>query len=765
MRPSVYELTDLYHDTNGAEIMFTAGEDTREASAAERHNKLLADAEYFAPLATLGGTTGWKVTLLRIVITHISHPHFTLGLENTEGAPDTTLRAFQSLSEDQDWSPYPNKTMYLLDMLDNLPRLRMSNKHLEAILFVMRESGARDVPSLDTLRRLQSKLSDSFNCKPTHHVSADGNIYYINDIVAQIAEDFANPLVRPHLMFYPEDLQGKVCEAWQAQKWLAEAGLDNLSPMVVFRDQHFYVNELAECVDGSYVIPVRWVMRNSVLCGDVCQVVCGDDGLFSADLEKIYSFPITHFKHSFPHVVSNLGEDGILFKENQRALRTAMPHPIRMVAKGRPFYRVGSSYGVMMYLAIAPSSGTSTGIGTLHMQVFQRDYYTKNTLYICLNISTCKYSLASIWDLQANKKEEILFTIGIFTLPADNPMQSELASHIGLKVGGTQQQKNTEEGFHALFSPGIPRSVVATRNEVTLQIHEALQGQDIEERQRMTGVKDAITQKFIDKATSQRLMLLEHHPDIPPEELDDQMAAWLAQQTEQMNPLLTMNGLDPNLDTPVEPLHTVLLGTINSKALDIFQARLGSINVQGLNCPPIRASYLIQYRGSLIGRQFKQIVQVVPFAIHGLVDEDLFTVWLAAGKVAAMIWFPEIDNVTEYCHLKDDLRQHIDNFLDAVAIVDPEHIKAKPKFHILTHTPEDIRRFGPAVTSSTEIFECYNAIFRFCSILSNHQAPSRDIAQSFCSLGRFKHVASGGWWKDGDGQWTRAVRSKSISDG
>ena len=75
-------------------------------------------------------------------------------------------------------------------------------------------------------------------------------------------------------MFYPEDLQGKICETWQAQKWLVEAGLDNLSPMVVFRDQHFYVNELAQCADNSYVIPLRWVMRNSVLCGDVFKVVC-----------------------------------------------------------------------------------------------------------------------------------------------------------------------------------------------------------------------------------------------------------------------------------------------------------------------------------------------------------------------------------------------------------------------------------------------------------------------------------------------------------
>lgn len=122
-----------------------------------------------------------------------------------------------------------------------------------------------------------------------------------------------------------------------------------------------------------------------------------------------------------------------------------------------------------------------------------------------------------------------------------------------------------------------------------------------------------------------------------------------------------LTGLDPNIDTPVEPLHTVLLGTIkyiwaktcthltNTKTLDTFQARLASISVHGLNCPPIRASYLVQYRGSLIGRQFKQIVQIAPFAVYGLVDEDLFTVWITAGRMAATMWFSEIDNLTEYC--------------------------------------------------------------------------------------------------------------------
>jgi hypothetical protein len=88
-----------------------------------------------------------------------------------------------------------------------------------------------------------------------------------------VCKDFANPLVRPHLRFYPEDLNGKICETWQAQKWLAEVGFANLSPMVAVGDIHFYVNELAECADHSYVLPFRWVVRDQVLCGDAFKVV------------------------------------------------------------------------------------------------------------------------------------------------------------------------------------------------------------------------------------------------------------------------------------------------------------------------------------------------------------------------------------------------------------------------------------------------------------------------------------------------------------
>lgn len=77
------------------------------------------------------------------------------------------------------------------------------------------------------------------------------------------------------------------------------------------------------------------------------------------------------------------------------------------------------------------------------------------------------------------------------------------------------------------------------------------------------------------------------------------------------------------------------------------------------------------------------------------------------------------------------------------------------KLQILPHIMDDIRRHGPAIGKSTEIFECFNAIFRMCSVLSNHQAPSRDIGTKFASMDRVKHILSGGYWKDGE-TWVQA---------
>lgn len=71
-------------------------------------------------------------------------------------------------------------------------------------------------------------------------------------------QEFANPQVVGHFRFYPEIAADGISEVWECMRW-REVPPDLMTPMAVVGNQHFYVNELARLVDGSFVIPTVWM--------------------------------------------------------------------------------------------------------------------------------------------------------------------------------------------------------------------------------------------------------------------------------------------------------------------------------------------------------------------------------------------------------------------------------------------------------------------------------------------------------------------------
>jgi hypothetical protein len=222
------------------------------------------------------------------------------------------------------------------------------------------------------------------------------------------------------------------------------------------------------------------------------------------------------------------------------------------------------------------------------------------------------------------------------------------------------------------------------------------------------------------------------------------------------------------MDMPTEILHTVLLGVVKyfwgqtvfllekSHLLDIFQSRFDSIDKDGLNAPSLNADYICHYKGSLIGKHFKSLAQVMPFLIYDLVPKAVLDGWTVIGELVVLIWHTEIGQTEKYLAA---LTRTIDDFLNITSQCAPSILISKPKFHFLIHLPKYIWRFGPAIVFSTERYESFNHVFRLSCIHSNRQAPTQDTCRTFASNDAVKHIVTGGYWFDSQAKkWTKASK-------
>ncbi|KAJ6607200.1 hypothetical protein B0H10DRAFT_1956459 [Mycena sp. CBHHK59/15] len=341
----------------------------------------------------------------------------------------------------------------------------------------------------------------------------------------------------------------------------------------------------------------------------------------------------------------------------------------------------------------------------------------------------------------AATKRKCRFILRVPGLPADNPQQSEEASHMGKEI----------------------------RVNLQKQLQLAMRGdpKGVEKLQRATGTKDKIAQYWIELLVRKFQELKAEGPRRTVDQIASEVLKWFSEQPgDKMNPLLDIAGLDPSQDTPLELLHTILLGVIkyvwhhmnteqwSDTDRHLLAIRLQSTDISGLTVPPIRAAYMMQYKNNLIGKHFKTVMQTLLFHIHEISTPEQFQLVKAAGELGARLWVPEIDDMREYLA---QVEITVANLLDAFHAVDPLRILTKIKLHLLAHIMDDVRRFGPLIRSSTEIYEAFNGVFRLCSVYSNHLAPSRDISRKFASMDRVKHLLSGGyWWDSRLQQWVQA---------
>lgn len=207
------------------------------------------------------------------------------------------------------------------------------------------------------------------------------------------------------------------------------------------------------------------------------------------------------------------------------------------------------------------------------------------------------------------------------------------------------------------------------------QLYLACRGKKkpVVERQTATGVKDTYAQFWIDDLINRATKALETQSL---EEVEKSLRQWVDEhEREIINSHLTLRGrfslrfafllakpqkgFDPTRDSPVELLHTILLGIVKYawhmshtpwKAVkkSIFTTRLHGLDWNGMNAHSVRPEYLIQYANSLVGRQLKTIVQSFVFVAYDLVSPDLFSTWKATGELTALLWLSEITDPRQH---------------------------------------------------------------------------------------------------------------------
>ena len=112
----------------------------------------------------------------------------------------------------------------------------------------------------------------------------------------------ANPKVRPHLKFYPEDSQKGVSEAHQTRRWLHEMVDNEITPMVHLGHQDYYIHEPAMLRDGACCIPVHWFTVGELLFAKYwkMEAIASDVGQgWRVVKSNDYSVPLMEFLKTF----------------------------------------------------------------------------------------------------------------------------------------------------------------------------------------------------------------------------------------------------------------------------------------------------------------------------------------------------------------------------------------------------------------------------------------------------------------------------------
>ncbi|KAL0577207.1 hypothetical protein V5O48_004773 [Marasmius crinis-equi] len=391
------------------------------------------------------------------------------------------------------WFPWDSRLSCTLDILMHLPRSMFSTRQLDLFLWLLRINGIQNVPSAKTMKELNANLQKLFGIQTYKYKGAYGHIYYVNSLADIIAQEMSNPLVRPHLSFYPEDAGSYLGEARQGARWLKEIDDDELTPMVCLGtgagERHYYIFEPALLRNnGGIWMPHRWYTKRKgqkmVFVGRCWKmipihrgegryswrVLTNEEGIFEED-EFLMSFPELQGKEETFRLLSRVtdieGQYFIALLETALLIippdvltscGDVVPWSLTDSKKGNRWRELACGHRVLafpIWLYSDDTSGNTSKRWNEHNSFLftaaglDRTEVTKeyNMQFLCTSNSAPPLEMLvgivdqiqdgqthGIWTWDGEYDEPVLLLPTVLALLGDNPMQSEFACHLGLRA-------------------------------------------------------------------------------------------------------------------------------------------------------------------------------------------------------------------------------------------------------------------------------------------------------------------------------------------
>ncbi|KAJ3859265.1 hypothetical protein EV359DRAFT_75674 [Lentinula novae-zelandiae] len=508
--------------------------------------------------------------------------------------------------------------------------------------------GVPNLPSDRTMDDIDKELQRLCGIWSIQYQGALGHPFYINDLAAIISQEMHNPSVRPHLRFLPEDAGNELSEAYQAQRWLTEQDPKLLTPVHRITGRDFYTLEPALLRDGNLE---------------------GTDGIgWAVQTYQEIEISETNLLLSYPE-----------FKDLHKSLNCLDPSKI-IADKDTPE-------------GFANWTKTNPLVGNQWIEKSNGKQVSAFPLW--LHCDDTSGNLSKKW----NKHNSFLFT------PAGLPRHlahkeknvhflctSNIAPPLEMLDGiADQLEKAQKQGIWAwdselqdivLLIPSVHALLGDNPMQSEFSCHigfagrlfcrncwasEKVEGDEEGEVDPEGGYSSDVV-KFVEASQVGGGAAIKRMKTASG--IKDNYQAFFA---EQLQAIAMRKGLSKEQREreiiklrQSFPLYTTS-PVWRLKGLDPHQDT------------PVEVLHVVLL-----------VVQAGPFVLQGLLTNDQLEAWKALSALK-------------------ELKDTIDHFLNCTCRLTPRWFN-KPKFHVLLHLPDHIRRFGPVMLFATEAFKLYNAI-------------------------------------------------------